>query len=222
VRGWSTPYGYSALAPGRVWRYMHNTLSVPAPSTVNTFPSLALAAFGPFPYASMALVVGADAQAQRPVYRPRSDPRVYLASSVRLVRDDDEATALMREGHDFHNVALVERPVTLPAQAPPLEGRATITHFSPERISMAVESTTSALLVLAEPWFPGWSARVNGLPAPCIPANAWMRAVPVPAGASQVVLTFHSTYLVPGAVISLAALTILLLMLFRRRAEQST
>jgi len=50
---------------------------------------------------------------------------------------------------------------------------------------------------------------VNGLPAPCIPANSWMRAVPVPAGKSQVVLTFHSTYLALGAVISLATLALI-------------
>jgi uncharacterized membrane protein YfhO len=47
-----------------------------------------------------------------------------------------------------------------------------------------------------------------------------MRAVLVPAGKSQVEMTFHSTYLVPGAVLSLAALAIILVLLFRRRAAQ--
>jgi hypothetical protein len=122
----------------------------------------------------------------------------------------------MRAGHDFHNVALVEQSLSLPTEAPPIDGHATIAHFAPERISMAVESPALALLVLAEPWFPGWSVSVNGTSAPCIPANAWMRAVLVPAGKSQVEMTFHSTYLVPGAAISLAALALIVFLLVRR------
>jgi len=216
VRGWSGPHGYSALAPGRVWKYMHNALSVPVPFASNTFPSPALAAFGPFPYNSMALVIGANPRDMRPVYNPNPDPRVYLASSALLVRNDDEATDRMRAGHDFHNVALVEQSLSLPTEAPPIDGHATIAHFAPERISMAVESPALALLVLAEPWFPGWSVSVNGTSAPCIPANAWMRAVLVPAGKSQVEMTFHSTYLVPGAAISLAALALIVFLLVRR------
>jgi len=225
VRGWSSPHGYSALAPGRAWRYMHAVLGVPAPFEVNTFPSAALAAFGPFPYNSMSLVIGADPRSHRPILNRQPDARAYLALAARQVRDDAEATELMRAGYDFHDVALVEKPLPLPTRAPPLAGHATLTSFAPERISIAVESPSPALLVLAEPWYPGWVARVNGSVAPCIPANAWMRAVLVPAGKSQVEMTFHSTYLVPGALISCAALAIILgmlflEMLFRRRGQQ--
>jgi uncharacterized membrane protein YfhO len=63
---------------------------------------------------------------------------------------------------------------------------------------------------------------VNHSAAPCVPANAWMRAVPVPAGTSQVEITFHSTYLLPGALISLATLVGILWMLFRRRAAPAS
>ena len=130
----------------------------------------------------------------------------------------------MRAGHDFHHIALVEQSLVLPAPPAPSsrEDGVAITRFEPERISVAVETSSPALLVLAEPWYPGWSALVNGLPAPCIPANSWMRAVPVPAGKSQVVLTFHSTYLALGAVISLATLALIVFLLVWRRTAQST
>ncbi|MBN2576181.1 MAG: YfhO family protein [Deltaproteobacteria bacterium] len=208
-RGWSSPAGYSALAPGRVWRHMHNVLGVAPPFVINTFPSLALDAFGPFPYDSMALVVGTAPRSRQLVLRDKADPRAYVATAARPVRDDEAATALMRAGHDFHAIALVEAPLPLPSQPSAATAKATITHYAPERISVAVESPVAGLLVLAEPWFPGWSAQVNGAAAPCIPANAWMRAVPVPAGRSEVVLTFRSTYLAAGAAISLAALVVI-------------
>ncbi|HJX53920.1 MAG TPA: hypothetical protein VJ801_14225 [Polyangia bacterium] len=221
--GWSTPHGYSALAPGRVWKHMHDVLGVPVPTDRNTFPSLSLAAYGPFPYDSMALVAGADPRTRHPVIRRTPDPRAYLAGSARRVRDADRATALMRAGHDFHHIALVEQALALPDRPDSsldpdhVRDRATIVRFEPERILVATESSVPALLVLAEPWFPGWSALVNGAPAACIPANAWMRAVLVPAGKSQVVLTFHSTYLASGAAISLAALALILGLLLLRR-----
>jgi hypothetical protein len=220
-QGWSSPFGYASLNLGRVWNYMHDTLGVVPPIEHNTFPSLELARFGPIPYPSMALVMGADPRAKRLMFSPRPDARVYLVGASRMVRDAREATELMRVGHDFHKVALVEQAIALPGHAVS-DGRATITRFEPERISIAVESPSPALLVLAEPWYPGWEARVNHSAAPCVPANAWMRAVPVPAGTSQVEITFHSTYLLPGALISLATLVGILWMLFRRRAAPAS
>jgi len=216
LHGWSTPYGYSALAPGRVWRFMHERLGVPVPTALTTFPADALAAQGPFPYHSMSLVMGQEPRRGIILRNGDPDPRAYLATSVRTVRDQDEATALMRAGHDFRRTALVESPLPLPARAEAVSAKVAITRFAPERIEVSVESAAPGLLVLAEPWFPGWSARVNGATAPCVPANAWMRATPVPAGGSEVVLTFRSTYLAWGAAISLLALSVLGMLLVRR------
>jgi uncharacterized membrane protein YfhO len=118
----------------------------------------------------------------------------------------------MREGHDFHRVALIEAPVepSLPptpaAGAPP---RAEIETFEAERIVVRTESAVPGVLVLAEPWYPGWEATVDERPAACVPANAWMRAVPVPPGRHQVVLRFRSRRLVPGVALSVGALLVL-------------
>jgi hypothetical protein len=213
VRGWSTPYGYSALAPGRAWRFMHESLALTPPVAVNTFPSPTLAAFGPFPNRAMALVAGVDPVTGYLARSGQPDPRAFVATAVRRVRDDGEAIRLMREGHDFHAVALVEQAPSLPSEPATGKASATIEHFAPEQITVAVESPQPGLLVLAEPWFPGWSAVVNGAPAPCLPANAWMRAVPVSAGKSHVVFSFRSTHLALGAVVSLAALVVVVLLL---------
>jgi hypothetical protein len=219
VRGFSTPHGYSALALGRVWRHLHERLGVETSSRVTTFPSSRLAAHGSFPYDSMALVMGEAPETGLIVRADNPDPRVYVATSMGQVRDDREATALMRAGHDFHQTALVEASLPLPSQPLEAQAKAIITSYAPEHIVVSVESAAPGLLVLAEPWYPGWSAAVNGSPAPCVPANAWMRAVPVPAGSSEVALTFRSTHLATGAAISLGALLLIgLLLSIGRRA----
>jgi uncharacterized membrane protein YfhO len=62
------------------------------------------------------------------------------------------------------------------------------------------------LLVLAEAYHPGWRAQVNGQPAPVWPADGLLRAVPVPAGASRVEMTFTDPALRRGLVVTLVAL----------------
>jgi hypothetical protein len=213
--GYSTVTGYVTLALGRVWSYLHEGIGVPYPVGQNEFPSAAIYEHGPFPYDSAAIALGYDPRTRSLRLNPHPDPRAYLAERSQLVSGWPQAIALMRGGHDFHRVALVETPL-----AEPLQGRggaARIVSFEPERLRIEVEATGRSLLVVAEPWYPGWRAAVDGRPAPCLPANAWMRAVPVPPGRSRVEMTFHSNHLRTGAIVSLATLALLGVVLLRKR-----
>jgi hypothetical protein len=142
------------------------------------------------------------------------DPRAYLAYAAERVDDWHRAVDRMRDGHDFHRVALVEMPLALPASAGP-PGTAIIERFAPEAVTVRADASAPALLVLAEAWYPGWTATVDGAAAPCLPANAWMRGVPVPAGAHEVTFTFHSTRLRAGATLSIVTLALVLAALGR-------
>ena len=108
----------------------------------------------------------------------------------RVVRDVHEAVARLRGGQDTGHATLLA-PIegwAAPTAASSRDARADIVGFAPERVTVDVDSAQPGLLVLAEAWYPGWRATVNGAPAACVAANAWMRAVPVPAGASRVVV----------------------------------
>ena len=87
--------------------------------------------------------------------------------------------------------------------APP--GAASLRRFEPESLLIDVEAKVDALLVLAEAWYPGWRAEIDGRAGACVAANIWMRAVPIPAGRHQVRLYFHQDYLLPGLLLSLAS-----------------
>jgi hypothetical protein len=218
--GWSSFAGYTSMALGRVWEYIHAARGLPVPTDQVTFPEGAILEQAPFADESMNLQLGARPHSTDLLLRASPDPRAYLAPAALQVRDVHEAIRRMRDQHPFHRVALIERPVPeqIPAQAPDgaIGGRATIAQFEPERIVLDVDSPSPAVLVVAEAWFPGWGANINGRPAECFPANAWMRAVLVPAGRSQVVLAYRSTYFALGAAVSLATL-ILLLALFKKQ-----
>ena len=222
--GWSSFTGYASLQLGRVWTYLHAVLHLPVPLAQNVYPDRAIFKQGPFPYDSMSLRLGFDPKLFVPVARPHPDPRVYLASAAKPVDNYPQAIALMANGHDFHRVPLVEPgwALALPREPPVPDrpGTARIAHFAPESITIEAESERPALLVIAEALYPGWRAQVNGVQAPCMPVNAWMRGVPVPAGHSQVLLTFHSRFLALGACISLFALAGVVCLLRRPRVRR--
>jgi hypothetical protein len=209
---WSSIAGYSGLTLARTWGFLHGALGIDPGLKNITFPSQRIYDRGPFPYDSMALVAGWDLRRRSLALRWDPDPRAYLATATRRVASWREAVAAIAAGHDFHREPLVEGDLALtggPASGVP--GRARIRSFAPEHIVVETTSEAPALLVLAEPWYPGWEAAVDGAPAVVVPANAWMRAVPLPAGSHRIEMRFHSRWLVPGAAVALAAAVALLL-----------
>jgi len=207
AHGYGSISGYVPLGLGRVWAYEHDALGLPYPEGQNEFPSRELYGHGPFPYPSMNIALGWDPADGALRLNPSSDPRAYVVGAARVVADWHEAIRALAAGHDFHREALVEAPLEIPLGGAP--GAARITHFAPESIEVEASSPGAGLLVLAEPWYPGWGARVDGAPAPCLPANGWMRAVPVPAGTSRVELRYRENRLAAGAAVSLAAAALL-------------
>src|SRR5205814_2300698 len=108
---------------------------------------------GPFPYDSMNLVLGMDPATRQGRLRARPDPRAYLAYATEEVPDWRNAVERMRDGHDFHRVALVESPASLPPATTRGPGPAEITHFLPEAVTVRTHGEAPALLVLAEAWY---------------------------------------------------------------------
>ncbi|MBK8027780.1 MAG: YfhO family protein [Chloroflexi bacterium] len=72
--------------------------------------------------------------------------------------------------------------------------------YLPERIELRVETDAPGLLLLADAYYPGWTATVDGQPAPVYRADVMFRAVPVPAGSHEVVFDYRPWWL-PGILI---------------------
>lgn len=74
-------------------------------------------------------------------------------------------------------------------------------------------------LVLADAYYPGWSAQVDGQPAEIVPANGMFRAVRVPAGVTEVRFDYQFRWFWPSILISIASLFVVVV-LFRSREPQ--
>ena len=210
--GWSSYTGYAALSLDRVWNHVHVMRGLEVPTQQNTYVDRRVFQLEAFPFHSMSLTLGVDPKTRAGVMQD-PDPRAYVVNAAVRVADHREATRRMAAGHDFHSVALVETALELPTAATSATGSAIIERFAPERIVVHATSTSAGLLVLGEAYYPGWTATVNGVATPCLPANAWMRAVPIPAGDSTVVLEFRSRYLLAGALVSILSWLVVLVLL---------
>ena len=84
-----------------------------------------------------------------------------------------------------------------------------------ERIVLSVYSTVPGFLLLADQYYPGWSASVNSDDAEILEANGTFRLVEVPAGMSTVEFVYRPMSLYVGALISLIAWLLVGLAWFR-------
>jgi hypothetical protein len=88
-------------------------------------------------------------------------------------------------------------------------GSAVIERDESERVTVRLHATQPGFLFLADQYYPGWTARVNGAEAEILPANVAFRLVEVPAGESEVVFTYRPLSVHLGALVSLATLATL-------------
>lgn len=213
--GVSTLTGFNNPALERTW-YSLYVLTGMAPPTFHraevrdeVLPAL-------YPWAAFfSLSITADPATGHVRFGPPAGPRIFLAPAAVAVPHWREALRRIAAGHDYQRVALVESDENvLNANRTPTGGIARIGQYRNQRITATSESTAPAWLVLAEPWYPGWQALVDGVPTEVVPANGWMRAVRVPAGLHQVVFQYRPRGLLPGFLISL--LSIALVCLLRR------
>jgi hypothetical protein len=131
------------------------------------------------------------------IYRlPPALPRVALASSV-VFGDSAANTALglYAAGASPDRVQL-EQGVKLASQyrsaadALPVAGMAKIIRYSPTLIEIEAETREPSILVLHDPFYPGWFASVNGQDRPILLANQMFRGIELPAGKSKVVFRY--------------------------------
>lgn len=81
------------------------------------------------------------------------------------------------------------------------------------RFTFSAPAPQDAFLSVSENWYPDWHATVDGQPAQVVRAQFSLMAVPVPAGARQVELTFSSAAYLRGRMVTLAIAALLALLL---------
>jgi hypothetical protein len=134
-------------------------------------------------------------------------PRAFIVHEA-TVADDDAAFARLRDPEfDPAREVLLNEGVEL-RDVSPARDLVEITKYQPERVEIKATTDQPGYLVLADSWYPGWNAFVDGRPAPIHRANVIFRAVRVEAGTLDIVFEYRPTSFVLGALISALSLLI--------------
>ena len=123
---------------------------------------------------------------------PDALPRAFVVGRFQVVEDNGEALQALESGRvDPRQTVLLDRPPTVQVPNSDIDGEAQIVEYGFNRIRLSVKSSQTAFLVFTDGYAQGWEAEVNGVETPIARADVMFRAVVVPQGDSEVVMTFR-------------------------------
>jgi len=164
------------------------------------------------------------------LYRlPGENPLAWVTPVMVKAEDPSVGVTLLNSNFDLRQAALFapEANVTavdsLTALPPTPDIPVKVSKYEPGRISLELSQPApqGSALVVAENYFPGWTAKVDGNAAPVGRADYTLIGVQLPSGGRSVELTFDDPAYERGKVITIIALVLVALMIgagvFRER-----
>ena len=146
------------------------------------------------------------------LYRAPSPPRrAWIVHRLRSAASKEAALAKAKQIENPWEEAVVEKGEK--RALPPVEPRngpesASIVRYGHEEVDIEVEASAPGLLVVSDPWYPGWRATVDGVPAEVLPTDVFLRGISVPKGKHVVRMRYRPSSFLVGCVVSLLALAV--------------
>ena len=179
------------------------------------------------------VILGAKDGAKVPVRNPWAMGNGWFVDEVKSVPDADAELAALHNT-DLRHVAVVGKTTRQTLSNSPLKGETSgedsakeasplrgglegssveLTSYEANRLAYKVSSPQGGVVVLSEIYYPGWTCTVDGQPTDIVRANYVLRAIKVPAGEHEVIMTFDPQTVHITEAIAYAALALLALML---------
>jgi hypothetical protein len=150
---------------------------------------------------------------QYPSWHYRLDrivPRTYVVARVKEEKDPVKILTQLADGRfDPFTSVMLDEAVTLPV-ADSFSGRATITSYENQSVTIGASLTRPGILVLADSYYPGWKAYLDDKEVKIYRANLFFRAVTVPAGNHVVKFLYEPASFKIGLVVSAATIVSLI------------
>ena len=182
-----------------------------------------------------------------PVQNPWAQGNGWFVDEIQYVPDADAEIAALHDA-DLRHVAVVNEAFAevlgreqalsnsplkgedAGQEASPLRGglegsvaaSVELTSYEANRLTYKVRSQNGGVVVLSEIYYPGWTCTIDGQPTEIARANYVLRAIKVPAGEHEVVMTFdpqtvHITEAIAYASLAILALLLVALLVVRIR-----
>jgi hypothetical protein len=151
------------------------------------------------------------------IYRVAGSARVRFVPSAVLVKSEQEAAArLLAAGFDpTREILLHDAPHSAveggsrDASPRKTAGRAELIREDSRELVIDAQAPGDGFLLLADSYYPGWSADVDGVPTPIYRANIAVRAIRLAKGRHVVRFVYEAPGFFRGLLVTLVALAVL-------------
>lgn len=202
VWGLASSGGETPLIPLRLHEFSHH-----APPGKGRFDIQSVSHFVASRRTPLSLDHPEPAGSARLYPNPNILPRARLMGRPEYADGEPSAVkAIDRLGSAIRDRVVVEDPDRPLARDATAHGTARILRDEPEHVVVEADATTPAYLTLADTFDPGWSATVDGRPAPIRPAWLTFRAVFLQAGKHRVEFRYRPAGFRLGLAVSLVGL----------------
>jgi hypothetical protein len=151
-------------------------------------------------------------------------PRVYVVSAAEHETDPTRTLErLASKDFDPRENVLVDEPVSL-GNEPGFQAEAQIVDYENHVVNIQASLDSPGMLVLADSFYPGWNAYVNGRQERIYRANLFFRAVPLSAGTHTVEFRYEPRSFAIGRAISIITLSLIVavsMLLYMRKRRQN-
>ena len=162
------------------------------------------------------VILGLKDGGKLPVQNPWAQGNGWFVNAINYVSDADAEIAALHNTNLRHEVVVDDDFAdVLGNEALQSDSTATVelTSYEANRLAYKVKSQKGGVVVLSEIYYPGWTCTIDGEPTDIARANYVLRAIKVPAGEHEVIMTFDPQTVHITEAIAYTALALLALML---------
>jgi len=207
--GYSSPAGYCALASDRVWQWVHAAGRIIPSALHNTHPSAAIYRRPLDDFSAADIMLSYNHESEKFERSSNASTRAWLAAGSRRVENYNVAIALMTEYYNYRGAPLTEKVLSTEGLAAGVEPVKWVSYEPNQLVLKKSRMESAGIVVVAEAWYPGWAATVDGRQREVVPVNGWMRGVETFCGEEQITLSYCQPGLLQGAVLSFMGILVL-------------
>jgi hypothetical protein len=221
VTVWSYHYFENSFIAELGFRELHRGVLSTKPGYTNVLGAYGVThVLSPFPASDERLTLLAR-EPNAYVYRLEGARRVRTVPTARRMYTDAHTVARLRQPSfdPDREVLLVDAPESIATTADTGDdgghggGRASIVRETARDVVIETAVPEDGFLLLADMYYPGWTARVDGRATPIYRANVSTRAIALPKGQHTVHFAYEPSAFFRGLKISLTALILLVVWL---------
>ncbi|HEX9148725.1 MAG TPA: YfhO family protein [Thermoanaerobaculia bacterium] len=161
----------------------------------------------------------AEGDGTRLFENPRALPRAFVPRMLRAFPDPEQREALGSIGDFAERGVVDDAGPDWPVGEWRANGVATvrIDSYQPQRLDLAVDARSKAVVGTSIPRWPGWRLEIDGVRAPLFTYNAAFLGFAVPAGSRRAVLRYLPDAFLAGYAISAATAAVCVVTIAARR-----